>query len=97
MKGKHAELRFHFQLALIGGSRSRKIRFNPEPTKLEILRAIYDNVNNCQEPGNLLWIKLFIALGKQTYTLTLKQNLPSIEQGEEIINFTNALPFGDTP
>ena len=93
IKGKHAKLRLYLQLAWLGGSRTRKIRINPELTKIGILTSIHNLVSVWHRPESLIWVKLFIALDNATYTLTLQQNLPEIEQGSEIIRFTHDLPF----
>ncbi len=95
IKGKHAELRLYLQLAWLDGCRTMKIRIDPEMTKIGILTSIHNLVSVWDSPESLIWVKLFIALNKETYTLTLQQNLPEIEQGDEIIRFTNLLPFAD--
>lgn len=95
IKGKHAALRLYIQLAWLGGSRSKKIRISPELTKIGILTSIHNQVSVWSNRESLIWVKLFIVIHNATYTLTLQQNLPAVEQDGEIIRFINALPFLD--
>jgi hypothetical protein len=94
IKGKHAELKFYLQFGWVNGVRSGKLRINPEWNKLGILTAIHELASDCYQREKLTFVKLFIQLpGTSSYSLTLPLNLPPIEQGEEIIRFTNTLPF----
>ena len=94
IKGKHAELKLYLQLGWQRGGRSGKLRIDPELSKLGILTAIYELTDRCYEPKELSFVKLFIRFQEaDTYSLTLPLNLPPMEQGEEIIRFTNTLPF----